>query len=125
KPEDRFESAGQLAAQLDAFRPAGGSRPTERRPAPSARVATAPTAPMHTPAGRAVGASTPHRSDTIGLVERAMEKPRVSTKIAIVVVLGLSLLAGIATYLIRQSVVPEAPAPLEALTGEPAALGAP
>jgi serine/threonine-protein kinase len=99
KPEDRPESADAVAQQLEAFRPAGGTRAIGASDV-EASSKIAPTAPMQ-PARAPM--MTPQRADTIGLVERASTPKEVSWRVALAIVLGLSVAAGLTTYFVRSA----------------------
>jgi serine/threonine protein kinase len=105
KPEDRPESAAKVAETLEVFRPAGGAR-ASAAPAIKTGPVQRPAArsmPAGEGAPRAHSAMTPHRADTIGLVERATAPRELSWRVALALVLGLSAAAGIATYFARSA----------------------
>ncbi len=125
-PSARPSSAGEVVDRLSPFRPAG-ERPRQGRQA-TARPSTgsapgtnsAPLSPARPGPGAALGARTNEtwqhaspeaershaerpRTDTIALVERATERGgrEISTALAIVLIVLLSLVAALTTYLIR------------------------
>jgi serine/threonine protein kinase len=97
KPEDRPASAAEVAAQLEPFRPAGGARPV-----------VADTQPISPPRS---AAPTPRPAHTMELLERATAPRNVPIGAALAIVLGLSAVAGVATYLIHSSVADTEAAP--------------
>jgi serine/threonine-protein kinase len=86
-------------------------------PAASAPVASAGVELVGAEAGPAVGAmgrapAPVHRADTIALVEQVDKQREVPTRIAVGIIVAVSLLAGLAAYLVRATGEPEpGPAP--------------
>jgi hypothetical protein len=96
--------------------------------APFVSAAARPRA--QTSAGQATLVSTPHaspkalpvkRADTIDLIERAARPRQISTLVAVTLIIVLSLVAGLAAYVLRlRMAAPEAaaePARSQHLTG--------
>jgi eukaryotic-like serine/threonine-protein kinase len=114
-PDDRPGSAEDVLHELEPFAPAdalakpraratstssrGGPDTEKDEPKssePSAKPEQRAKSEAKTPAGRP---SAPH--DTIALVERAAAPREIAPRTALVVVLALSLLAGVVTYVVR------------------------
>ena len=113
-PDARPRSATDVAAVLAPFRPAEGRSPrTQRmgRPSTAASPATPRTprddAPLRdtsrgAPAGGAAERpAPPPKLDTIALVEKATAPKEIPTALALLVIIALSLVAGLATYVVR------------------------
>jgi serine/threonine protein kinase len=128
-PADRPASAAGVLERLARFRTGSDNaraatssrraRPSQSGSPPPSPVASSPraTPPSVTPSGTlhsgqpssARDTGTPDalprarkpRTDTIDLVERATEPTQVSTPLAVLVIVVLSLLAGVTTYAIR------------------------
>jgi serine/threonine-protein kinase len=120
-PSARPASAADVVSRLSPFCAAGERPPrTPRMPnapeRPSAAPATRPDPPLaqppaHTSAPRAQTGDTLHsdgpkrdkppRTDTIALVEKATQPKTMSTALALLIIVLLSLLAGATTYVIR------------------------
>ena len=132
-PEDRPYLAQDVIERLEPFqtaalagrtsgsgRTSGATVTSQRTPA---RVSSSPAVSVkkesekapavsaargeeRTPAARAEAPKPVTRADTIALVDQ-MDKPReVPTKVAVALVVGLSLLAGIAAYVVRSTSAP-------------------
>jgi serine/threonine-protein kinase len=129
-PDKRPGSAADVLAELEPFAPSAGTRPVaSSRPRSSRRQGeqVPPPAPRNdTPRERAsdgdvrvTQASTPApvarrerpRDDTIALLERAGAPREISARKAVVVIVTLSALSGLATYGLRASGSP-APQPV-------------
>jgi eukaryotic-like serine/threonine-protein kinase len=93
----------------------GSTQPREAPPRVTEEVRSAPRVATERPAerDRAPSQEAPvgARKDTIALVDQ-VDKPReVPTRLAAAIIVGLSLLAGIAAYALRAAEEPEGPAP--------------
>jgi serine/threonine-protein kinase len=121
-PASRPASAREVVERLSPFRPAGdrAARPaktsaagasrdgaprrTDTPAAPSAEpraVVQRTSAPAPSPSSSGGDEKKPPRTDTIALVERATSPREMSTLMAIALIVLLSLVAGLATYVIR------------------------
>jgi serine/threonine-protein kinase len=106
---------------------AAAATPPGARPAASAAAAASapagPTLPSEGEAGAPPGAPV-KRADTIALLEKAERAREVPTAVAIGIIVGLSLLAGVAAYAIRATAsAPDdkpAASPTVKATGKPA-----
>ena len=110
-PDDRVSyQAGYAAALAESAARSGA-------PAASAPVASAGVELVGAEAGPAVGAmgrapAPVHRADTIALVEQVDKQREVPTRVAVGIIVAVSLLAGLAAYLVRATGEPEpGPAP--------------
>ncbi|HEY3497256.1 MAG TPA: serine/threonine-protein kinase [Polyangiaceae bacterium] len=119
-PDKRPGSAADVLAELEPFAPSAGTRPAsssrpsslrrhaEKAPAPAPRNDTVPERASDGDV-RVTQASTPApvarrerpREDTIALLERAGAPREISTRKAVVVIVTLSALSGLATYGLR------------------------
>ncbi len=111
-PDARPKTATDVAAQLAPFRPAEGRTPRTHRmgraSAPGAQkndLAAAPREPSRTstesPSNRTSADRPAPKLDTIALVEKATAPKEIPTALAILVIVALSLVAGLATYVVR------------------------
>ena len=114
-PEDRPSGAAQVLEQLEPFRPAErtdtGAASTPGR-APGSSVSAAPSAtPSTTPSTARPAAAREHpsagarelspRYDTVAVLESASAPREIPTKLALTIILSLSLTAGLITWLFR------------------------
>jgi serine/threonine-protein kinase len=126
RPEDRPETARDVLERLAPFRsaedaplgaaPANASEIEAKGPS-TMRMDGAPPVPAPTGIGasaraepKSLGTAAP-RADTIALLERNTSARDISTSKAIVFIVGISLFAGIATYLARSHAVSARPDP--------------
>jgi len=125
KPDDRPGSAADVLHELEPFAPAsGGARRRSRASAevPAASEAEPPAErkpspkPEKAPAKEA--SAKKERADTIALVEKAAAPREVPTRTGVLIVVLLSVIAGLVTYLLRASGDPD-PREQPALTGDP------
>jgi hypothetical protein len=112
KPDARPPSARDVSERLAPFRSAVAaprpSRPRETAPPPTPRMAHAPAPVPNAPrtdtamsARPDAGAMKP-RTDTVALVDASAAKGReLPTWLAVIAIVLLSLVAGMATYLVR------------------------
>jgi serine/threonine-protein kinase len=101
KAQERPANAAEVIERLAPFRPAGDRAPRSRErktPAPAPVQRSAPPKPEEKP--RPPTDIAP-KLDTIALVEKGTAPKEIPTILAIVVILALSLVAGLATYVIR------------------------
>ncbi|MEJ7731361.1 MAG: serine/threonine-protein kinase [Polyangiaceae bacterium] len=107
-PDDRVSfQAGYAAALAESAARSGA-------PAASAPVASAGVERVGAEAGPAVGAmgrapAPVHRADTIALVEQVDKQREVPTRVAVGIIVAVSLLGGLAAYLVRATGEPEPP----------------
>jgi len=125
-PERRPATAEEVCTRLEPFRSATGAkekvraRKTERgttKPSgDQTSGAEAPTQPMDlAPTAR----PRTERADTIALLDIATEPRQVPVWMALTVAAGLSIAAGLATYLVRSNMVDTSPSSESAETVEP------
>ncbi len=124
RAEDRPESAEAVIEALEPFSAAQldlGVRTHSTEPAPS----RADSRPPITPAGNTEPAPEPGApvarppvvaADTIGLIERASGPRQVPAALAMIIVLVLSVIAGVVTYLARTGVASGASLPSSAVS---------
>jgi serine/threonine-protein kinase len=127
-PDDRPGTAGDVLHELEPFAPASAGLPPAARPsaprtqpsATSAEPAPAVSRKDTPPSEPRAALPRPPANDTIALLERATSEREVSPRNALLVIVALSLVAGLITYAVRSSSGPEdarespsASAPLE------------
>jgi serine/threonine-protein kinase len=100
-PAARPSNAAEVIERLAPFRPAGDRAPRSRErrtptPAPVQKVAPPKEREQERPR-----TEVPRKIDTIALVEKGTTPKEIPTLLAIVVIVALSLVAGLATYVIR------------------------
>jgi serine/threonine protein kinase len=115
-PEDRPASAAEVLERLEPFRPAelsgaasattrpGKTRSSEASTASGAEAeakAEGDDAPALTPSSTTAASTGAKRLDTIAVVERAAAPRDIPSKLAVTIVLSLSLAAGLVTWLVR------------------------
>ncbi len=115
-PDARPKTAVEVAAQLQPFRPAEGRVPrTSRMGRPSApsdgprtdplpgvaRVSREPREASRPSSSEAERPAASPKLDTVALVEKATAPKEIPTLIAVLVIVALSLVAGLATYVVR------------------------
>ncbi len=108
-PDDRPGSAADVLHDLEPFAPAapapprGAGKKTEPMPAaPAAEEKKAAEAPKDEPKkDEAKAPEQKPRADTIALVEKASAPREVSARTGIIVVVALSIVAGIVAYVVR------------------------
>jgi len=113
-PDERPGSADDVLHDLEPFAPAGGalrpfrpSSPRRTEPMASADVPSAKSVPEPEPPAEHQPAAAPkERADTIALVERASAPREIGTRAAFIVIVLLSLIAGLLTYIARVSGAP-------------------
>jgi len=123
-PDDRPATADDVLHELEPFAPADAAAPRPRRVGKpeSAAAAASSDAPAtgnarsssrdSKPApAKSSGKPDKPRADTIALVERAGAAREVSRRTGVLIVVALSLFAGVVTWLVRAHSGPEAPAP--------------
>lgn len=91
-PEARPASASEVVEQLAPFVSAA-ARPRAQPPATPVTLVSTPHA---SPEGLPV-----KRADTVDLIERATRPRQISTVVAVVLIIALSLVAGLAAYMLR------------------------
>jgi serine/threonine-protein kinase len=101
-PDARPASATEVVDRLSAFAPASSRAPATKAtpaslpapaPAPSPTLVSTPhPAPVQPPV---------HRADTVELIERATRPRQISTAVAVLLVVVLSLVAGLTAYVLR------------------------
>jgi eukaryotic-like serine/threonine-protein kinase len=111
--DDRPATAQDVLHELEPFAPASAGLPPAQRPVaartePSPTIDEKPAAPekKDTPRSsepRAAERKPPAPNDTIALLDRATSEREVSPRNAVLVILALSLLAGLVTYVARGS----------------------
>jgi eukaryotic-like serine/threonine-protein kinase len=107
-PDARPKTATDVASQLAPFRPAEGRGPRTQRMGRASAPASAPKddAPNPTREPRTSNPTSAERPaapklDTVALVEKATAPKEIPTALAILVIVALSLVAGLATYVVR------------------------
>jgi eukaryotic-like serine/threonine-protein kinase len=107
-PDARPATATDVAARLAPFRPAEGRSPRTQRMGRASAPSTAPVGDVAAAPREASRTSTPTsgerpapKLDTIALVEKATAPKEIPTALAILVIVALSLVAGLATYVVR------------------------
>ena len=96
-PADRPADAAEVRARLDPLRPA------EREPTPGSRPVVVRPNPNTDAAGSAASLPAAPALDTIAMVERAAGPRELSARLAALIIVVASLLAGLATWLVRLS----------------------
>lgn len=128
RPDDRPGSAADVLHELEPFAPASGgarrrTRPSATVPAASEREAeaTAKKGPEADVAERPAPRPKQDkpRADTIALVEKAAAPRDVPARTGLLIVVLLSLIAGLVTYLVRASGSDDEPRNEPALTANP------
>ena len=107
-PDARPATATDVATRLAPFRPAEGRTPRTQRMgrvsapsgAPRDDVAQAPREAPRTAMPTSAERPAP-KLDTVALVEKATAPKEIPTALAILVIVALSLVAGLATYVVR------------------------
>ena len=113
-PEARPANAREVITELAPFvsararAPRTATSPSRSKPAPTvndtltSRGSERPASPLATPPSSRGGRERPLAyADTVNLVERATEPRQISTALALVLVLLLSLVAGLTAYVLR------------------------
>jgi serine/threonine-protein kinase len=108
-PGDRPGSAREVTDRLAPFRPAADRGPRASRASDKKPDTQRTPPPEKAPPSKASGAKAPaddtaeppKKLDTVALVERATAPKEIPTGIAILVIVALSLVAGLATYVVR------------------------
>jgi len=125
RPDDRPGSAADVLHELEPFAPAeAGSkmkpRSDEASPAASSKPASKPSEPKPEKAPKPEPKKKPERerSDTIALVEKAAAPREVPARAGLIVVVLLSVIAALVTYIVRVSTSAEAPGEKPATTAE-------
>lgn len=119
RAEDRPASAEAVIEALEPFSAAEldlGIRTHSTQPAPRRADSVPPVTPAgdtEVPAASPAPAKAhpPFAADTIGLIERASGPRQIPAALALVIIVVLSALAGVATYLVRTGVASGAPLP--------------
>jgi serine/threonine-protein kinase len=115
-PDERPGSADDVLHDLEPFAPAGGAlrpfRPSSPRrttePMPSAEAPSEKSAPSPAPQpAPAPQAPQKERADTIALVEKASAPREIGNRAALIVILLLSVIAGLLTYIARVTSSPQ------------------
>jgi len=115
RPEDRPSSAAEVLEALEPFATAGVPASAAPGPKPAGTVppisvaaaeeAAAADANASAPSGaKPVRAKPPIAADTIGIVERASAARQVPAPLALAIIVLLSLVAGVVTYVYRTGV---------------------
>jgi len=91
-PDARPASAGEVVASLAPFAPSSARAPRSSRSAPAGSGNTL----VSTPAPH-----LPRRADTVDLVARATQPRTMSNLVAVMLILVLSILAGVTAYVLR------------------------
>lgn len=124
RPDDRPGSAADVLHELEPFAPASGGARRRTRPSATVPAASAPEAPSTSkeevaePAAPRPKQDQP-RADTIALVEKAAAPRDVPARTGLLIVVLLSLIAGLVTYLVRVSGSEDEPRNGPALTANP------
>jgi serine/threonine protein kinase len=103
-PNDRPADANEVLDRLEPFRPAElslGSAERSKRIDTPVRSATTNDVPAVVPSSSSPVASTEKRLDTVAVVSRAAAPREVPPKLALTIIISLSLAAGLITWLIR------------------------
>ena len=110
-PDDRPATADDVLHELEPFAPASAGLPPAPRPAAKTQPSATIEAPEAPPATEQAGTPKPETkpserkapaaNDTVALLERATQEREVSPRNALLVILALSLLAGVITYMVR------------------------
>jgi eukaryotic-like serine/threonine-protein kinase len=111
-PDARPKTATDVATVLAPFRPAEGRSPRTQRMGRAASAAAprasqdAPVREPPRPSSPGLGTAAerpapPPKLDTIALVEKATAPKEIPTALALLVIVALSLVAGLATYVVR------------------------
>jgi serine/threonine protein kinase len=116
--EDRPADAAEVLERLEPFRPLELSHATKpghttspgrtrtasseaKSEAASAREAEATVTPIPTPSSSGARELTPKRFDTVAVIEKAAGPRDIPPKLALTIIVSLSLAAGLVTWLIR------------------------
>ena len=110
RPDDRPGSAADVLYELEPFAPAGAGVRPARAARPGATVTAASERepsellpPVAKKAEKQAAPAKKERADTIALVEKAAAPREIAAKTGILIVVLLSLIAGIVTYVARVS----------------------
>jgi serine/threonine-protein kinase len=99
-PEDRPESARDVVARLAPFKPSAGAKSAKRAVTKGTDTMPSRKEPV-----------VVKKNDTVALIEKATDPRQISTALALVIILALSLVAGLAVYLLRIKLGTDAPVP--------------
>ena len=122
KPSVDAPASADAAAPNPLARSGDTLQSTPHKVAPAAPDADKDKPAGHTPPRKKEGKSAPRKArstDTIGLVERAGEAREISTGRALLVIGCLSIVAGLATYLVRAKTSSPSPAATASVAAEP------
>jgi serine/threonine-protein kinase len=121
--DDRPATADDVLHELEPFAPADAAAPRPRSAgkldsaaaaassdAPATGKARSSSRDSEPASAKSSGKPDKPRADTIALVERAGAEREVSRRTGVIIVVGLSLFAGVVTWLVRTHSGPEAPA---------------
>lgn len=122
KPSVDAPASADAAAPNPLARSGDTLQSTPHKVAPATPDADKDKPAGHTPPRKKEGKSAPRKArstDTIGLVERAGEAREISTGRALLVIGCLSIVAGLATYLVRAKTSSPSPAATASVAAEP------